>query len=66
MLCGAEPWLWRNGVLIICSEESHQSVRRRIPLLCGYADSPKGVQEGERKATLLAPQSETSAEEIPL
>lgn len=53
-------------MLIICSEESHQSVRRRIPLLCGYADSPKGVQEGERKATLLAPQSETSAEEIPL
>ena len=24
------------------------------PVLCGYADSPKGVQGGERKATLLA------------
>ena len=54
MLCGAKSLLWGNGVLIICPEESHQSVRRRISLLCGYADSPKGVQGGERKATLLA------------
>ena len=33
------------------------------PVLCGYADSPKGVQGGERKATLLAPQRETTAME---
>ena len=33
-----------NGVLIICPEESHQSVRRRISLLYGYADSPKGCR----------------------
>ena len=26
----------------------------QISALCGYADSPKGVQGGERKATLLA------------
>ena len=54
-----------NGVLIICPEESHQSVRRRISLLYGYADSPKGCR-GRAESPLLAPQSETSAEEIPL
>ena len=39
---------------IVCPEESPQCARRRKPLPRGYADSPKGVQGGERKAPLLA------------
>ena len=39
---------------MVCPEESHQCARRRIALHHWYADSPKGVQGGERKATLLA------------
>ena len=42
-----------NGVLIICSEESHQSVRGRISLLYGYADSPKGCR-GRAESPLQA------------
>ena len=39
---------------IVCPEESPQCARRRIPPALHAEYGPKGVQGGERKATLLA------------
>ena len=41
-----------RGVMMVWFEESPQCARRCIPLPHWHADSPKGVQGGERKATL--------------
>ena len=51
---------------IVCPEESPQCARRRKSLSCVDTPTPpKGVQGGERKATLLASIDDNFAVKIP-
>ena len=55
-VCGGQgEYDGERGRSIVCPEESPQCSCRRKSMPHRYADSPKGVQGGERKATLLAP-----------